>query len=96
MTPWRIALAGATRVRVLRVGVLLLGASTIALGGCTQTDDGSSQRGLASDCAPGYSPCVPNVAYDLDCKDIGFSVEVTGADPYGFDGDGDGYGCETW
>jgi len=47
-------------------------------------------------CDPNYSPCVPNVSYDLDCPDIGFSVSVLGSDPHGFDRDGDGYGCESY
>jgi len=46
-------------------------------------------------CAPGYSPCIPDVPYDLDCADIGFTVSVTGSDPYRLDGDGDGVGCES-
>jgi hypothetical protein len=47
-------------------------------------------------CEPGYSPCLPIVA-DLNCADISDSlkpIRVTGSDPYGLDGDGDGYGCE--
>ena len=49
-----------------------------------------------SGCDPNYTPCVPLVNYDLDCADIGHSVTVIGGDPHGFDGDGDGYGCESW
>lgn len=49
-----------------------------------------------SNCDPNYTPCVPNVSYDLDCPDIGFSVRVIGSDPHGFDGNGDGYGCESY
>jgi hypothetical protein len=49
-----------------------------------------------SNCDPNYSPCVPNVSYDLDCPDIGFSVRVTGYDKHRFDRDGDGYGCESY
>lgn len=48
-----------------------------------------------SNCDPNYSPCVPNVSYDLDCGDISFSVNVIGSDPHGFDRDNDGYGCES-
>lgn len=48
-----------------------------------------------SDCDPNYSPCIPNVSYDLDCPDIGISVSVIGSDPHGFDRDNDGYGCEN-
>lgn len=49
-----------------------------------------------SNCDTNYSPCVPKSSYDLDCADIGFSVVVKGSDPHGFDGDGDGYGCESY
>lgn len=45
-------------------------------------------------CHPSYSPCVPDVPYDIDCADIGFTVRVVGSDEYRLDGDGDGYGCE--
>ena len=31
---------------------------------------------------------------DLDCEDINGPVVVGGSDPHGFDGDGDGIGCE--
>ena len=49
-----------------------------------------------SSCDPNYDPCVPNVAYDLDCGDIGFRVRVIGGDPHGFDREGDGIGCESY
>lgn len=49
-----------------------------------------------SNCNPNYSGCVPNVAYDLDCPDIGYSVTVIGYDQYRLDGDDDGYGCESY
>jgi resuscitation-promoting factor RpfB len=47
-------------------------------------------------CSPYYSPCVPNVSYDLDCKDIGMRVTVHGGDPYHLDADHDGIGCESY
>jgi resuscitation-promoting factor RpfB len=48
-------------------------------------------------CDPNYTPCVPNVSYDLDCPDIGFRVTIIGYDPHGFDGrDNDGIGCESY
>ena len=50
----------------------------------------------AGNCDPNYSPCVPNVSYDLDCADIGFSVTVIGVDKHRFDGNNDGYGCESY
>lgn len=45
-----------------------------------------------SNCEPGYSPCVPTYPPDLDCADTG-PVAVTGSDPHGLDGDGDGVAC---
>jgi endonuclease YncB( thermonuclease family) len=76
------------------------------------TDSGGSDRGDGGDnyapepteapadtggnCDPNYTPCVPNVSYDLDCPDIGFSVTVIGSDPHGFDREGDGRGCESY
>lgn len=49
-----------------------------------------------SSCNPNYSGCVPNVSYDLNCADIGYSVSVIGYDQYGLDRDNDGYGCESY
>lgn len=47
------------------------------------------------DCDPNYAGgCVPNVSYDLDCPDIGFTVTVVGVDRHRFDRDKDGVGCE--
>lgn len=45
-------------------------------------------------CAPGYSPCIRPYPPDLDCPDIGHSVQVTGSDPHRLDRDGDGVACE--
>jgi hypothetical protein len=55
----------------------------------------------ASNCTPGYDPCVPQ-ASDVDCAGgsgngpeyVSGPVRVTGSDPYGLDADGDGLGCE--
>jgi endonuclease YncB( thermonuclease family) len=33
---------------------------------------------------------------DLDCKDIGHRVTITGPDYHRLDADGDGIGCESW
>lgn len=33
---------------------------------------------------------------DLDCEDIGYEIWVGDDDPNGLDGDGDGWGCESW
>ena len=53
-------------------------------------------RATPSNCDPNYTPCVPNVSYDLDCPDIGFSVTVIGSDPHRFDANNDGAGCESY
>jgi beta-lactam-binding protein with PASTA domain len=48
-------------------------------------------------CDPNYAGyCVPNVPYDLNCADIGHIVRVVGIDRFGFDGDGNGLGCEAY
>lgn len=49
-----------------------------------------------SQCDSNYSGCVPVVSYDLDCSDIGYSVQVYGYDKHGLDGDDDGEGCESY
>ena len=50
-----------------------------------------------SDCDPSYPDvCIPPYPPDLNCGDVsdkGFAVQ--GSDPHGFDGDGDGIGCES-
>lgn len=49
-------------------------------------------------CDPSYpTVCIPPYEQvgDLDCDDVPYSnFAVRGADPHGFDGDGDGVGCE--
>jgi len=47
-------------------------------------------------CHPSYTPCVPNVAGDINCPAVGMRVQVTGPDIYGLDGDNDGIGCESY
>jgi hypothetical protein len=40
--------------------------------------------------------CIPPPPPDLDCGEISFRrFKVVGSDPHGFDGDGDGIGCES-
>lgn len=48
----------------------------------------------AGNCEAGYEPCVPLYPPDLDCADVNGPIYVTGSDPHGFDGEGDGVGCE--
>jgi hypothetical protein len=60
----------------------------------------SSGGGGGGSCTPGYSPCIPPGS-DVDCQGgtgdgpryIAGPVQVTGSDPYGLDGDGNGVGC---
>jgi micrococcal nuclease len=40
--------------------------------------------------------CIPPPPPDLDCADIARKVRVAGADPHRLDGDGDGWGCESY
>ncbi len=60
-------------------------------------DGGGTAGGGGGNCDPSYpTVCIPPPPPDLDCDDVsatGFRVE--GADPHGFDGDGDGIGCES-
>jgi len=50
----------------------------------------------SANCNPNYTPCIPDVPYDLNCADIGEMVTVIGVDVYNLDGDGDGYACESY
>lgn len=47
-------------------------------------------------CDPNYVPCVPVSSTDLDCSDIGETVQVIGSDPHRLDGDHDGVACESY
>jgi micrococcal nuclease len=49
------------------------------------------------DCDPAYPEvCIPPYPPDLDCGDVAHRrFQVTGLDRHGFDGDGDGLGCES-
>jgi len=51
----------------------------------------TAASGLA--CDPNYQPCIPVSSTDLNCSDIGITVQVVGEDIHGFDSDGDGVGC---
>ena len=61
---------------------------------CPTQPVGFAGTGQQGGCAPGYAPCVPAYPPDLDCADVGGPVSVTGTDPHGLDGDGDGTACE--
>lgn len=52
-----------------------------------------------SNCHPAYpDDCIPPPPPDLDCGDIKRKVRVDHqhGDPHGFDGDGDGWGCQSY
>jgi flagellar hook assembly protein FlgD len=66
---------------------------------------GGGGGGGGDNCTPGYSPClVYHGGADYDCYGgsgdgpyktaPGVVYRVTGSDPYGLDGDNDGFGCE--
>lgn len=48
----------------------------------------------ASGCDPNYTPCIPAFPPDLNCPEVGITVQVIGGDPHGLDRDNDGVGCE--
>jgi micrococcal nuclease len=52
---------------------------------------------MSRNCDPAYpGVCIPPPPPDLDCGDIPFrNFVVRPPDPHGFDGEGDGYGCES-
>jgi micrococcal nuclease len=58
------------------------------------TGGGGEGGGNCDTSYPGV--CVPLYPPNLDCDDVPFSdFEVRPPDPHGFDGEGDGVGCET-
>ncbi|MEX1357147.1 MAG: thermonuclease family protein [Gaiellaceae bacterium] len=57
---------------------------------------GGSQDGTGR-CDPSYPDvCIPSPPPDLDCADIRKKVRVLPPDPHRLDGDGDGWGCESY
>jgi len=58
---------------------------------------GGGGGGDGDGCDPSYpTVCIPPPPPDLDCGDIPHrNFTVVGSDPHGFDGDGDGIGCES-
>lgn len=52
------------------------------------------KRSGGGNCAEGYDPCVPPYPPDVDCADVDGPIRVTGEDPHGLDGEGDGIACE--
>jgi micrococcal nuclease len=60
------------------------------------TGNGGSGGGGGGNCDASYpGVCIAPYPPDLDCADVPYTnFAVTGSDPHGFDGDGDGRGCE--
>ncbi len=52
-----------------------------------QRESAPDEGGLTNICIPPYPP-------DLSCADVSGPIYVTGSDPHGLDGDGDGVACE--
>lgn len=66
-------------------------------GGCPEEAEQPPQPEPQGDCDPAYPDvCIPPPPPDLDCDDVSYSAfrVVEYPDPHGFDGDGDGVGCE--
>lgn len=63
------------------------------VGGAEPSSGQSSQQ----DCDPSYPDvCIASPPPDLNCDDVPYkNIKVEGDDPHGFDGDGDGIGCES-
>jgi len=92
----RITVGGDILVRrdlpVKILGVLGLGILVIALA----CGDDTSSNPSSDNCDPAYpSVCIPSPPPDLDCGEISYRrFQVLAPDPHGFNGDGDGVGCE--
>ena len=90
-----------------RVGVSLIFASAVlgVVPGYENLVGDESSTAAAVSCTPGYSPCIPNKASDVDCyggsgngprytkPGVVYSVRK-GYDRYRLDADRDGKGCE--
>jgi micrococcal nuclease len=59
--------------------------------------EGEGGDGGRDECDPAYPDvCIPPLPPDLDCAEVSYTdFEVLAPDPHGFDGDGNGIGCET-
>ncbi len=83
--------------------VLALALSATPVLALQDSSAGSIQARRRS-CTPGYTPCIPNRATDVDCAAgsgngprytaRGVTYRVTGSDRYRLDADNDGWGCE--
>lgn len=94
-------------MRLLNRSLLSVGvAAALCLGGAGVAPVGASARGIeATNCTPGYTPCIKNKTSDVDCYGgsgngprytkpyITYKVK-RGYDRYRLDADHDGWGCE--
>ena len=63
----------------------------------TRGVDTGDARSSSSSCDSSYpDDCIPPPPPDLDCADVGHKVRVRQPDPHHFDGDQDGWGCESY
>jgi hypothetical protein len=82
------------RIAVVASTVTIIGSGLI----------GTTVANAGRNCTPGYRPCIPNRASDVDCYGgsgngprytrAGVVYHVSGSDRYGLDADNDGRGCE--
>jgi micrococcal nuclease len=65
--------------------------------GSSSGGSGSGQPFAGGGCDPSYPDvCIPPPPPDLDCADVPYrNFRVRPPDPHGFDGEGDGLGCES-
>ena len=75
--------SGSTRGLLAVLGLVIAGGSAP---GCSRPEE----------CAAGLAEYPAWNGHDLDCRDVGRRVCVTGADPHRLDADRDGVGCEGW
>jgi micrococcal nuclease len=68
-----------------------------SLWACDDQPEWPADPPASGKCDPSYrGVCIPPPPPDLDCDEIPFSdFSVVGSDPHGFDGNGDGVGCES-
>jgi hypothetical protein len=80
------------------VSVAVLAASTASPAATSAPTPAAGSAPISGGaCDPNYTGyCVQIVDYDLDCGDIAHRVTVVGVDIHRFDGNKDGFGCESY
>jgi hypothetical protein len=81
---------------IITLGFLLTATVVGGLASAGAIDGGREEPGAEPRCVRWYPDfCVPGNRGNLDCDDLGRgSLAVRGADPFDFDEDLDGVGCE--